>query len=202
MAVLKKSAFTTLIDFFDDHTGETVLFSEIIIALSERSFGLCLFFLALPNVLLIGSIPGVSTIFGIPVIFISLQMMAGRQYLWVPERLQQKALSADSCRRFIRTAQVPIEWLEKLSKERFIILTTPMAERGVGMFSLLLGIVIALPIPFGNFLGGLCLAIIAIGILEKDGVFIGLGCLMTVAILFLIIFAATHIVMVLWQWFF
>jgi hypothetical protein len=60
-------------------------------------------------------------------------------------------------------------------KPRWNFLTTNRIERFIGVYMTLLTIVLLVPVPFGNALPSLGLAIIAAGLLEKDGLAILVG---------------------------
>ena len=57
--------------------------------------------------------------------------------------------------------------------------TTPIAERGVGVAMLILAIIIALPIQFGNTLPAIAIVLICLGLIEKDGLIIAVSALIT-----------------------
>ena len=66
-----------------DQTGIEIVGSsgdvdEAIEALGDRAYGLAMLMLALPMAVPISSIPGISTVFGIPLILIAAQLMLGR----------------------------------------------------------------------------------------------------------------------------
>ena len=56
----KTSTLTLLDNFFNSEQDEVIAVSKLLEVLSERAFGLVLLFLALPNAMLLSSIPGVS----------------------------------------------------------------------------------------------------------------------------------------------
>ena len=58
-------------------------------------------------------------------------------------------------------------------------------ERLVGLFLLVLAIVLTLPIPFGNWLPAFAISIIALAIVEKDGVAVLIGIVLGVIGLFI-----------------
>jgi hypothetical protein len=76
---------------------------------------------------------------------------------------------------------------ERLLRPRWSLLVSPAAERLLGALCLILAAVLALPIPFGNMLPAFAICLIALGILERDGVWVaagtvvGLGSLLLVA---------------------
>ena len=62
-------------------------------------------------------------------------------------------------------------------RPRLFMLTEPLAVRLIGVVALTLAVIVFLPIPFGNMLPGLALALFALGILERDGVAVLAGLL-------------------------
>ncbi len=68
---------TLLVNFAEQHTQERVYLKDMSGLLGNRSFGFLLLLFALPNTLPIIGIPGVSTLTGIPLAIIALQMMTG-----------------------------------------------------------------------------------------------------------------------------
>jgi hypothetical protein len=70
-----------------------------------------------------------------------------------------------------------LERIEKLLRPRFRPLLSWFGERLIGVAILVLAIVLALPIPFANWLPACAIAIIGLAIVEKDGaaVVVGLG---------------------------
>jgi hypothetical protein len=61
--------------------------------------------------------------------------------------------------------------------------TSPRAERLLGLFFLALAIVIVLPIPFGNMLPAVAVFIISLGLIEADGLLVILGAIVALSIL-------------------
>ena len=70
------------------------------------------------------------------------------------------------------------EWLcklERLTKPRWLGVTGLVSERWLGAFCLLLALVLVLPIPLGNLPPAVAVALVALGLIEKDGIFVALG---------------------------
>jgi len=147
--------------------------------LADRSFGAFLVVFALPN--LIPLPPGATLILGLPLIMVSWQMLASRyNRIWLPKRLAN--LSADGARAMKLLEQI-LPWLERIEaaiKPRAWFLTTRRSERVLGAFSVVLSIVVFIPIPFGNWLPALALAIIGLSLTERDGYGIVVGMLLGV----------------------
>ena len=60
-------------------------------------------------------------------------------------------------------------------RPRWPLLVNHRAERGLGAFCLLLAAILALPIPFGNMLPALAITLIALVVLERDGLWVLIG---------------------------
>jgi len=63
-----------------------------------------------------------------------------------------------------------IRRVERLVGPRLIWLTTRRGEQIIGLFAFVLAVVLFLPVPFGNTLPALAIAILALAVLERDGI--------------------------------
>ena len=159
-----------LADFVKSQTKEKISMEDFIEALGARAFGLAILFLALAN-LLIANVPGISTVLGLPIVLLSLQAVIGQQGIWLPVRLKQAKIKKKALEGMVARAGKILRVTEKWVKPRLSFLVDDKAERWIGAYCLLLGLVLVLPILFGNFLPALALALIALGMIEKDGLF-------------------------------
>jgi hypothetical protein len=151
---------------------DQVSVGEFIGALGDRSFCLAILVFSLPNSLPVPGIPGFSTITGLPITFIAMQMVLGRKSLWLPKNIAVKKFSSRGLAKMLSKAIPTVERLEKLLKPRWLPLTSSIGERFFGVLMVVLSLIIALPIPGGNFLPGLSMSLIALAMLERDGVFL------------------------------
>ena len=155
----------------------------IVDQLDERAFGLLILLFAIPC--LVPGLPGAQVI-AIPIFLLALQMAWGKQEVWLP----QKALDTRIKRGWIDAiagfVDKRLRWTERLSKPRLMVLTSGWRERLVGVVVAIAAITIMLPIT--NTIPSLAITLVAVGLLESDGVFTLAGCALAVAwISFLII---------------
>lgn len=169
-----------------DLPGEQVPFRVLVEALGDRGFAIVLLVLAAPNSLPIPSPPGLSTVFGVPLGFFAVQLMLGRQVPWLPTRLMERTISREEFRKVVAKLQPWLERLERYCRPRGHLLTGPRAERILGAFFLLQAIILALPIPGGNFPPGLSMTVMSLGLLEKDGRMVAIGVAIGIAAVFLV----------------
>jgi hypothetical protein len=169
----RKRVSEVLLDLAGDGSGWLRL-GDIVTALGDRGYGLLIFILALPNVLPL-YIPGLSAVFGIPLALIALQMMLGLPRPWLPQALLRRPVRRQE---FARITHRILPWLlrlERLLKPRLPALTSLWAERAIGLFALVLALMLALPIPFTGIPLGAALALMGIGLLERDGLVLMAG---------------------------
>ncbi|MBA8879124.1 exopolysaccharide biosynthesis protein [Phyllobacterium myrsinacearum] len=133
-------------------------------------------FLALPA---ITPIPGpFGMVFGTVLALISLQIMAGRQTIWLPGILSRRRLSHSIISNIVRYAAPIIKRAESfMRRDRLAAFTGHSVQMLLGIPIFLLAVIIALPIPFGNLIPVLALIVIAVALMERDGLItlIGLG---------------------------
>jgi hypothetical protein len=159
----------------------TITVGEFLKMLGDKSFCLAILVFSLPNSLPVPGIPGFSTLTGLPITFIGVQMMLGRPALWLPYRFANKSFSKQGVGKMLAKALPTVIWLEKFLKPRWLPLTSRFGERVLGAFFVVLSLVIALPIPGGNFLPGVSMSLLALGMIERDGVFLTGAMLFSVA---------------------
>lgn len=176
----------------ETYNSDDVTLEEVFYSLHERGFGLLLMILVLPNCVPIPVPPGVSTILAIPLLFLSLQMIWGYEYPWLPKWLKRKKLRRTFLANMIGKAAPKLKKIEKILRPRLSIASSETGEKIIGLFTLIFAISIAVPLPLTNFLPGVGILIMALGLLGRDGIviligaFIGaMGCLFTIAILLL-----------------
>ncbi|MGA1860165.1 exopolysaccharide biosynthesis protein [Azospirillum sp. 11R-A] len=145
---------------------------EIMDALGDRAFGALLLILSIPNVL---PVPGLSTATGVPMILLGAQMAAGRHSPWLPRRMLTASFDRKAFLGVIRRAKPWAERVERHLRPRLPAMAGPTAERLLGLAVVVLAVILSLPIVFGNQPPALAIALIALGLMESDGVFVSAG---------------------------
>lgn len=139
---------------------------EIVDTLDERAFGLLILLFAIPC--LVPGLPGAQLI-AIPIFLLGFQMAAGREEVWLPKA----ALGAKVKRAWLEAiagfVDKRLRWTERLSKPRLTHLASGWSERLIGLVIALASVTIMLPIT--NTIPSLAITIIAVGLLQRDGVF-------------------------------
>jgi hypothetical protein len=157
-----------LTEIANDPARDRIAIADIRDAMGDRAFGAIMFVFAAPNALPVNA-PGVSVVLGIPLLFLSLQLVFGFAVPWLPQALVQTTVTRT---RFARVMNVVVPWIrraEKLSRPRWPLLASGLAERVIGLVCVVLSIVLILPVPFGNMGPAFAVCILAFALLERDG---------------------------------
>jgi len=171
--------------------GSTV--GDVLDMLGDRSFGWGLLLVGLLNML---PLPyGSNLIFGIPSLFISIQMVMRKETLWFPDFILNRHLKRDRWR-FAALKALPVaKPLARLTKPRLSYLFRGRAERVLGFILVASAINLCLPIPLSAWLPAIAFSIIGIGLIEHDGAIVTLGAAISILsiLISLVIVAAFYL---------
>ena len=148
--------------------GDTLRLGDLLLGLGKRVFGMMLFVATLPAFI---PVPGVGGAIGGPlVVLIGLQLLLGMRKPWLPRWLARRGPHRSAAQRFEAMLEPWLRRLERLSRARLTdVLDHRLATMFTGLLLVLLGVLLALPIPFTNYVFGLLLLAFALALLERDG---------------------------------
>jgi hypothetical protein len=157
----------------DAHQGSPrITIGEMMAAFGERGFGLLMILFCIPNLV---PVPGLGSLFGIPLIFVTLQMAFGRKAPWLPARIAAKSVEGATLRRMVDAVEPRMKRLEAVLRPRFVRLFSPLMDRLIGVFATLCAISIIIPLPGTNFPPAIALILISLAVAQEDGIYLGLG---------------------------
>lgn len=141
--------------------------------MGDRSFGWALLFVGLLNML---PLPyGSNMVFGLPSLFIAVQMMLGKRTLWLPQFILKRHIERETWRKAALRALPVAKPLARLTRVRMTYLFTGRSERALGILLVASAINLCLPIPLSAWLPAISFAVVGIGLVEHDGVIVALG---------------------------
>ncbi|MFN3765240.1 MAG: exopolysaccharide biosynthesis protein [Aliihoeflea sp.] len=138
------------------------------------------------------SIPGVSTVFGLAIIFLAVGIVANRKP-WLPDRIMDRPLSADKLKGVLTRSLSIVDRVENVVRERAVAITgSSFANRVNGIAILACGILLMFPlglVPFSNTLPAFAILFLSVGMAQRDGVVVlaGYGMLVATIIYFSIL---------------
>ena len=155
--------------FFEEARGKKVTLEEFFDLAEERIFGFLLVILALPSALPVPA-PGYSIPFGVAIVFLALQLVAGRDRPWLPQKMLKGSMKLETVQDFVKKGTPWIKRIEKVTKPRIASICTSLPGRIIiGVAITLMGISMCIPIPGTNTLPAIGVFVTAFGLLEDDG---------------------------------
>ena len=182
----------------EEAEGGAVTLGWIMGQLRERAFGLFLLVLALPCC--IPFLYGIPQIVALPLLFVSAQLVIGRRRPWLPDRLGTRMVTTEALATLARRAEPSLQRIEAVSRPRLIALTRAPLDQLVGVALVLFSASILVPLPGTNTVPGIAVVIIAMGLLQRDGLLVILGSLLGTGWIATLIVAGATLTSLLKAW--
>jgi hypothetical protein len=176
-------------------SSERVSLAEIADFLGTRSIGAWLLILALPMVLPVPA-PGISVLFGMPLMMISAQLALGGRQVWLPAFILRQSLARADYVALVARMRPAMERFKRLVRPRALWLANDWTKIPIGPICLVLGMIITLPISLGHVAPGSAICLLALGLMERDGVVIGIGFVAAVLALVIVTVASAGLIAV------
>ncbi|GLS85061.1 ABC transporter permease [Cypionkella aquatica] len=158
-----------LLQLAQDGSSERVSLGDLLAGIKAHARATLLILFAIPN--LLPGLPGTSAVTGLPLVYLTLQMMLGRP-VWLPGFIANRSLLRANLLAILTKAEPYLARIERVLHPRLSSLSSPQAQRIIGGVGVILSVLVMLPIPLGNFLPALAILIAALGLLAQDGYFI------------------------------
>jgi hypothetical protein len=152
--------------------SDYVSIAELLAGIKIQALAIMLILFALPNIP--PALPGTSAITGLPLVILTLQMTLG-QSLWLPQVIANRAVPRAGLLAVLTWAAPYFHKVERLLRPRALGVTTPVMKHVIGGLMLMLSLIIMLPIPLGNTMPSIAIVLIAMGLAQRDGIFVVTG---------------------------
>jgi hypothetical protein len=163
--------------------GKAVTLREILALIGEQGLLLMCAVLTVPFLLPV-SIPGVSTVFGLAIILISIGITTNRQP-WLPRQIMDRPIDAEKLVPTLEKGAGLVRRIEAVIQPRLHGLTGSAAiNRFNGLVLILGGVLLMFPlglVPFSNTLPAFAILFLCIGMSQRDGWFVVAGYAGTIA---------------------
>ncbi|MFC4670466.1 exopolysaccharide biosynthesis protein [Seohaeicola nanhaiensis] len=151
--------------------GEKTGLNDIVEGLGHGSFVPVLIAPALLVVSPLSGIPLVSTLCGMTVALVAVQMFFGRNELWLPGWLMRRSVSTEKLKKAVQKMRKPARWIDRHIRRRLTRVVSAPFDRVIHLVCLLCGA--AMPVlelvPFTSSILGAAIVLFSITLLVKDG---------------------------------
>ena len=172
-----------LTDLTAELPPEKICTFDLLEALHERGFGILIFIFALPAALPLPGL-GINTVIALPLLFLTVQQAMGRHRIWVPEWMKYKSVSRAQFEGFINMAVPYLRRLEFLFSHL------------IGLAGVIMTLSICVPLPLTNTVPAFGIALMALGVVMRDGLAViagmVIGLIWPAGIFYILIFMGTQ----------
>ena len=178
--------FDTILDELENHAcdGEVAV-RTIQEEIGEKSFGALLFLPALLEISPIGGVPGVPTFLAAIVLIIAVQIMLGREHIWLPDAIERRTIGGDKLKGAAQFLRKPARWVDRTFHDRMTRFTTPPFDRAVALLCAVLALTVP-PLelfPFASTIPMAAIALLGLALLFDDGLLVLVGLVLAVGTL-------------------
>lgn len=174
------STRTLLDEIATGDPADLLTFGELLDRFRHRSYGLFLLLVLLPVFI---PIPvGIGGVCGPLISLIGAQLLLQFEHPWLPGFLSRQQFKRQLLIGFQLRFGKWLRRLEKLSRPRHEELFDRAPWRAFsGLLLIVLGILLALPVPGTNYPFGIIILLFSLGLIERDGVILAIGWLLGIA---------------------
>lgn len=169
--------------------AEAVTLGQLTKKIGAQGHAPLLMVLAVLMILPTGMIPGIGGALGTLIAIIGVQILLGRQGVWLPSFLARREISADTICALTRRIRPVADWLKRHMQARWNCLSESTSSRALISVILIVtggSLIVLGAIPIAVPLLGLPLAVFALGILGRDGVVVAIGYALFASMAFII----------------
>ena len=147
---------------------------ELVGTFGERGFGALLLMLGLISAV-IGVIPGTTTLLGVPILIIGVQLLFRRDELWLPGWILKRDIPRPAFADAAAKVRRRLERVERFSKPRLGFMNNDLSEALIGLMCMVWAAVLMLPLIGFNLFPSLIVAAFGFGLMQRDGVMMLVG---------------------------
>lgn len=154
--------------------GAKVSVGEIMETIGKRSFGPLLLLGGLLGMTPVAAVPTAPSIIALITILVSVQLLFGRESVWIPRFLEKLSVKADKVKKTVKVSRKPARIVDRMVKPRLEALTRPWADRVVALVCMLVAMIVP-PLellPFVAFVPAAAIATFGLGLIARDGLLV------------------------------
>ncbi|MBX7484003.1 exopolysaccharide biosynthesis protein [Qipengyuania qiaonensis] len=151
--------------------GDQVRVADVLDDFGGRSFGPFIMIPALLEITPVGGIPGVPTVLALFISLIAGQLLVGRDHVWMPQVVQQRAVGSRKLHKAVRKLRGLASFLDRYSEGRLEGLTEGPVIRLVAL--IVIALCCTVPplefLPFASSIPMLAIAVLGMALTVRDG---------------------------------
>lgn len=150
---------------------------DVVERMGDRGFGPFLLIPALIEVSPIGGIPAVPTILASLIVLVAVQIVIGRDHLWLPGFVERRSVRAGRFEKAIEKIRPLAGWLDRWFHGRLSLLVTRPFVRGAAIIAIFACLTVPLLelVPFASTIPMAVVIVLGLAITVKDGLLMAIA---------------------------
>ena len=150
---------------------DEVRVADVLDDFGARSFGPFIMIPAVLEITPVGGIPGVPTVLALFIALIAVQLLIGRDHVWMPQFIQRRAVGSKKLHKAVGKLKGMANFLDRHSKGRLEGLTKGTAIKLVA--AVIIALCCTVPplefLPFASTIPMLAIAVLGLALTVRDG---------------------------------
>jgi hypothetical protein len=184
---VNKQPLSAILRAIADSDEPTISIAQLMERFGGRAMGALLLVFGLACTLPLP--PGGTTIFGLPLLLLAPQLAMGRRAPWLPQKLRKRDIATADLKKGLPRVLPWLERVEAISRPRMTFLFGAVGQQLIGVICTILAFVLILPIPLGNILPATAVTVLALSLVQRDGLLALLGYGLVAASVSVLVFA-------------
>ncbi|GHB04789.1 sugar transporter [Algimonas arctica] len=173
----RKKTSQIMIELSDLSQEDAISLELMLRYLRGRAFGMVMILMAILS--LLPNLFGHAILTGLLLLILGVQMAMGLSEVKLPKKVLAYSFSRTKIKSVMYKTAPKIAKIEAVLKPRFVFMTEDLGRRLIGAVIIPLSVLIMLPFPLTNFWPALCILVLSLGIIEKDGLAVAIGLIMS-----------------------
>jgi hypothetical protein len=154
--------------------GGPMSLGDLLATLADRGSAVAIILLSAPFVVI--PIPGISTAVGGVVLALSIAVMLGSSP-WLPKFIRNKSVSFETLSKLVNGSNRVLNKLGKWVHPRLSWFATPGLQwfHGISLVAATIALMLPIPIPMNNAPPAIAILLLALGLVERDGLMLLIG---------------------------
>lgn len=155
----------------NETSGDVITARDMLNAVGRRSYGPVLLLLGFISISPLTIIPGANWLVALLILVISLQILIGMRYPWLPSRLLKFEFRRGDLLKGVEMSEGYVRRIDAVLRPRLTFLTDPPFAQAIALVCIGAALV-SFPlgfIPFGPVLPGLAVLLFGLGLTARDG---------------------------------
>jgi hypothetical protein len=169
---------------------DRVSVGEIVEAVGSRSFGPLLLVAGVVMLSPLSGIPGLPTSMATLVLLISLQLLLGREYFWLPRWLLKRSVARDKLEKALKWLRPPARFIDRYLRPRLNVFVGRAGKYIIAVVCsvIALGMPVMELVPFSATAAGAILTAFGLSLIACDGLFALLAFVFTAGTVGLVVY--------------